>query len=40
MKGFEEEIADVFCHLLLLAKNNDVNLEKIIEEKWLKYLPK
>lgn len=32
---FAKEVADVFCHVLLLAKFNNVNLEKEIEEKWL-----
>lgn len=32
---FHKEIADVFCHVLLLAKHNNVDLEKEIQEKWL-----
>lgn len=32
---FAKELADVFCHVLLLAKFNNVDLEKEIEEKWL-----
>ena len=32
---FHKEIADVFCHVLLLANYNKVNLEKEINEKWL-----
>jgi NTP pyrophosphatase (non-canonical NTP hydrolase) len=36
-KDFEAEVADVFCHVLLLANNMDVDLERNIEEKWLKY---
>lgn len=34
---FEKEIADVFCHTLLLAKSNKVNIEKAIKDKWLKW---
>lgn len=34
---FEKELADVFCHVLLLAKYHKVDLEKVIEEKWLKW---
>jgi NTP pyrophosphatase (non-canonical NTP hydrolase) len=34
-RDFEHEIADVFCHLLLLAKFNDVDLAHAIDEKWL-----
>ncbi|NTU73732.1 pyrophosphatase [Candidatus Roizmanbacteria bacterium] len=33
----DKEVADVFCHLLLLAKNYNVNLEKAIQDKWLKW---
>lgn len=36
-KDFHKELADVFCHVLLLARANKVDLEKEIEEKWLKY---
>lgn len=32
---FHKEMADVFCHVLLLAKYHKINLEKEIEEKWL-----
>ena len=32
---FEKEVADVFCHVLLLAKYNNIDLEKKIKEKWL-----
>ncbi len=34
-KDFENEVADVFCHLLLLSKFHKVDLEKAIKEKWL-----
>ena len=36
-KNFEEEVADVFCHVLLLAKHKRINLEKAIGKKWLKW---
>lgn len=32
---FNKEVADVFCHVLLLAKFNNVDLEKEIKEEWL-----
>jgi NTP pyrophosphatase (non-canonical NTP hydrolase) len=32
---FHKEMADVFCHVLLLAKEFDVDLEKEVSEKWL-----
>lgn len=34
---FEKEIADVFCHVLLLANSNTVDIEKAVDEKWLKW---
>jgi NTP pyrophosphatase (non-canonical NTP hydrolase) len=34
-EDFHKEMADVFCHILLLAKHHKVNLEKEVEEKWL-----
>jgi NTP pyrophosphatase (non-canonical NTP hydrolase) len=34
-EDFNKEIADVFCHVLLLAKYYKVDLEKEIDEKWL-----
>lgn len=33
--AFNQEVADVFCHVLLLAKSQKVDLEKEIESKWL-----
>lgn len=32
---FNKEVADVFCHILLLAKYYDIDLGKEIERKWL-----
>lgn len=32
---FAKEFADVFCHVLLLAKYNHIDLDKEIKEKWL-----
>ena len=34
---FEQELADVFCHVLLLAKSNAVDIEKAVEKKWFKW---
>ena len=34
---FEAEIADVFSHVVILAKYFDVDLEKAVEKKWLKW---
>ncbi|MGW6277667.1 pyrophosphatase [Kribbella sp. NPDC055071] len=33
--GFHQEFADVFCQLLLLARQYDVDLPREIEQKWL-----
>ena len=35
---FQKELADVFCHTLLLAKYYNVDLEKQIKDKWLVWL--
>ena len=35
IQSFNEEVADVFCHVLLLAKFHKVDLEKEVKEKWL-----
>lgn len=32
---FHKEVADVFCHILLLAKFHGIDLEKEIQAKWL-----
>jgi len=34
---FENEVADVLAHVLLLAKHFNVDLDKIFEGKWLKW---
>lgn len=39
-KAFESEVADVLCHILLLAQHNNISLEKRIHEKWLVRLKK
>ena len=36
-KDFEGEVGDVLCHTLLLAKHFNVDLDKVIEEKWIKW---
>ncbi len=33
--GFHQEFADVFCQLLLFARQHDVDLRQEIERKWL-----
>ena len=38
--AFENEVADVLCHVLLLAKSEGVDLKKAIDDKWLKRLTK
>ncbi len=37
---FEKEIADVFCHILLLANSNTVDVEKAVTAKWLLWYKK
>jgi NTP pyrophosphatase (non-canonical NTP hydrolase) len=34
---FEHEVADVMGQLLLLAKHFKIDLEKVVNEKWLKW---
>ena len=36
--NFRKEIADVFCHVLLLAQHHNVDLEKEVDEKWRVWL--
>ncbi|UZX04792.1 pyrophosphatase [Arthrobacter sp. CDRTa11] len=36
---FEAEIADVFAHVLLLAKYHDVDVIEAVEDKWLRWHP-
>lgn len=36
---FEAETADVFAHVLILAKHFNVDLEKAVEKKWMKWRP-
>ena len=35
-----EELADVFCHVLLFARNNNIDVINALEKKWFKHLPK
>lgn len=37
---FEAEVVDLLCVTLALAKKNNIDLEKVIEEKWLQWLPR
>ncbi len=39
-KQFKHELADVFCHTLLIANKFNINLEEEISEKWLTWLNK
>jgi NTP pyrophosphatase (non-canonical NTP hydrolase) len=34
-QDFKQEVADVFAHVLLLAKHNGIDLEKEVQAKWL-----
>jgi len=36
-EDFEGEVGDVLCHILLLAKHFNVNLDTVIKEKWIKW---
>lgn len=36
-KDFEKELADVMGQILLLAKYSEIDIEKVIDEKWLVY---
>ncbi len=40
MGNLESEVADVFCHILLLAKHFDINLEQVVQDKWLVWMDK
>jgi NTP pyrophosphatase (non-canonical NTP hydrolase) len=35
VEDFHKEVADVFSHVLLLAKHHHIDIEKEVEEKWL-----
>ncbi len=37
---FESEIADVFCHILLLAKYYNIDVQNTVEQKWLSWINK
>ncbi|MDY7086982.1 MAG: MazG nucleotide pyrophosphohydrolase domain-containing protein [Actinomycetota bacterium] len=36
---FRGELADVLCHVLLLARHHGVDLEEAVERKWLVWSP-
>ncbi len=38
LEAIEDEIADCFCHIILLADCLDINIEKTIKRKWFKFL--
>ena len=35
--NFEREVADVLCQILLLSRFYKIDLEKVVEKKWLKW---
>jgi len=35
IQDFRHEVADLFSHILLLAKYHNIDLEKEVEDKWL-----
>ena len=35
---FTKEIADVFCHVLLLSKHYNIDLNKAVQDKWLSWI--
>lgn len=37
-QDLSDELADVFGHVLLFAKHNKIDIEKALQNKWLKYL--
>jgi NTP pyrophosphatase (non-canonical NTP hydrolase) len=37
-KELADELADVLGHVFLFAKHNQIDLEKSLQEKWLRYL--
>ena len=34
-QNFDQELADTFCHILLLAKAHNVDIESQVKQKWL-----
>ena len=38
-ENFKAEIADVFAHVLLLARHHGVDIEGAVEDKWLRWHP-
>ena len=37
-QDLSDELVDVLGHVLLFAKHNQIDLEKALQDKWLKYL--
>lgn len=35
---FEKEVSDVLCHLLLLADYFKIDIDTVVEKKWLKWI--
>lgn len=36
-REFEHEAADVLCHILLLIKHFHIDIDKVVEDKWLQW---
>lgn len=36
--NFENEVADLFCIILALSKFNEIDLERVINDKWLNWI--
>lgn len=37
-QDLSDELADVLGHVFLFAKHNEIDLEKALQDKWLKYI--
>ncbi|WP_119308152.1 hypothetical protein [Cohaesibacter haloalkalitolerans] len=37
-QAVEQELADLFAHLLLFAKHRNINIEQALQTKWFRYL--
>lgn len=35
---FEKEVADVFCHIILLADYFKIDIDSVVQKKWLKWI--
>jgi NTP pyrophosphatase (non-canonical NTP hydrolase) len=39
-EDFESEVGDVLCHVLLLARHFDVDVDTVVRKKWLSWKKK